>query len=28
VTWEKDGIFWILERGDTFEEENRMIGEF
>ena len=28
VTWEKDGIFWILKRGDAFKEENRMLGEY
>ena len=22
VTWEKDGIFWILERGDAFDKKN------
>lgn len=28
VTWEKDGIFWILERGDAFDEKNGVIGKF
>ena len=27
VTWEKDGIFWILEGGDTFDEKNGIFRE-